>query len=98
MTNTFDRLGYIYKLMVVTALTVTVVILCRDLVIPFAFAAFLSVVMLPVVKRIEKRTGLTLAVTITLVGTVIILGCLGWLLVGQIINLVEDLPNLETKF
>ncbi|HEY0653175.1 MAG TPA: AI-2E family transporter [Chryseosolibacter sp.] len=94
----FDRLGYIYKLMVVIALVITAVILCRDIVVPLAFAAFLSVVMLPLVKRIERRTGLTLAVTITLVGTIVILGLLGWVLVHQIVSLANDLPNLQTKF
>ena len=98
VTKSFDRLGYVYKLMVIIALSITAIILCRDIVIPFAFAAFLSVVMLPLVKRIERKTGLTLAVTITLVGTIIILGLLGWLLVDQIISLINDLPNLEAKF
>lgn len=94
----FDRLGYIYKLMVVIALSITAVILCRDIVVPLAFAAFLSVVMLPLVKRIERKTGLTLAVTITLVGTIVVLGLLGWVLVHQIVSLANDLPNLQTKF
>jgi putative heme transporter len=94
----FDRLGYIYRLMMVIALTITAIILCRDIVIPLAFAAFLSIVMLPVINRIEKKTGLTLAVTITLVGTVLILGVLSWLLVNQIVGLVNDLPNIETRF
>jgi predicted PurR-regulated permease PerM len=84
--------------MVVIALSVTAIMLCRDIIVPLAFAAFLSVVMLPVVNRIEKRTGLTLAVTITLVGTIVVMGLLGWLLVHQIINLANDLPNLEAKF
>jgi putative heme transporter len=94
----FDRLGYIYKLLVVLALSITAVILCRDIIIPLAFAAFLSIVMLPLVKRIERKTGLVLAVTITLVATIVILGLLSWLLVEQIINLANDLPNLESKF
>ncbi len=98
MDQKFDRLGYTYKLLVVVALTITAVILCRDIIIPLAFAALLSVVMLPVVSRIEKKTGLTLAVTITLIGTVVILGLAGWILVNQIINLVNDLPNLESRF
>jgi predicted PurR-regulated permease PerM len=98
MTNSLDRLSYVYKLLVVIALTVTTVILCRDIVIPFAFAAFLSVVMQPIVKRIERKTGLTLAVVITLLLTIVVLSFLGWLLVNQIINLVNDLPNLESRF
>lgn len=98
MTPKFDRLGYIYRLMMVIALTITATILCRDIVIPLAFAAFLSIVMLPIVKRIEKKTGLVMAVTITLVGTILILGGLSWLLVNQIVGLVNDLPNIETRF
>lgn len=94
----FDRLNYVYRLMIVIALTITAVVLCRDIVVPLAFAAFLSIVMLPIVKRIEKRTGLTLAVTITLVATIVILGLLGWVLVHQIVGLANDLPNLESKF
>jgi predicted PurR-regulated permease PerM len=94
----FDWLGYIYKLMVVSALTITFVILCRDIIIPFAFAAFLAVLVLPLVKRLERKTGLTWAVTIILIGSIIVFGLLGWLLVNQIINLANDLPNLTNKF
>jgi putative heme transporter len=93
----FDRLDYIYKLFFVVALTITAIILCRDIVIPLAFAGLLSTVMLPAVKRIEKKTGQTWAVLIVLVGGIIVFGFLGWLLVNQIINLVNDLPNLESK-
>src|SRR5215212_6914399 len=94
---TFDRLGYVYKLMVIIGLTITATILCRDIVIPLAFAGFLSIVLLPIVKRIERRTGTTLAVTIVLVTGIIVFGFLGFLLVNQVINLVNDLPNLESK-
>lgn len=91
-------LTYVFKLMIVIALSITAIILTRDIVIPLAFAAFLSIVLLPLVKRIERRTGTTLAVTIVLVGGIIVFGLLGWLLVEQVINLVNDLPNLESKF
>jgi predicted PurR-regulated permease PerM len=93
----FDRLDYVYKVLVTIALLITAVILCRDIVIPVAFAAIFSVVMLPLVKRIERRTGTTWAVVIVLLGSMVIFGFLGWLLVNQIINLVNDLPNLESK-
>ncbi len=94
----FDRLGYVYKLLVVIALSVTATILLKDIVVPLMFAALLAVVMQPLVKRIAKKTGLTLAVTLVLIGTVIVLGLLGWVLVEQIISLVDDLPNLQTRF
>lgn len=96
-TRTWNRLDYIFKLMVIVALAVYATILLRDIVIPFAFAIFLAMVSLPLVKRIERRTGTTLAVTIVVVGGMIILGLLGWLLVNQIISLVNDLPNLQDR-
>ncbi len=95
--KSFNRLDYIYKLMVITGLTILGVILCRDLVIPLAFAVFLSMVLLPIVKRIERKTGTTFAVTIVVVGGMIVFGLLGWLLVKQIIYLINDLPNLEAR-
>ena len=97
MARSWNRLDYIFKLMVIIALTIYAIILCRDIVIPLAFAAFLSFVMLPIVKRIERRTGTILAVTIVVVGGVIIFGLFGWLLVNQIIGLVNDLPNLQER-
>jgi predicted PurR-regulated permease PerM len=95
--KSFDRLGYVYKLAVTLALFITAVILCRDIVIPLAFAGIISVVMLPLVKRIERKTGTTWAVIIVLFGGIILFSFLGWLLVNQIIGLVNDLPNLESK-
>jgi putative heme transporter len=96
--RTFDRLDYIFKLLIVVALIITAVILLRDLVIPIGFAGLLSVIMLPLVKRIEKKTGTTWAVLIVLLGGIIVFGFLSWLLVNQVINLANDLPNIESKF
>ena len=97
MVHTWNRLDYIFKVMVITALSIYGVILCRDIVIPLAFAVFLSLVMLPVVKWIERRTGTIAAVTIVVVGGGLLFGFLGWLLVNQIIGLVNDLPNLQER-
>jgi predicted PurR-regulated permease PerM len=97
MARTWNRLDYIFKVMVITALSIYAVILCRDIVIPLSFAIFFSLVLLPIVKRIEKRTGTIGAVTIVVVGGTIMFGFLGWLLVDQIISLVNDLPNLQER-
>lgn len=96
--KTFDRLGYIYKLMVIVALTITAIILCSDIVVPLAFAVFFAVVVLPLVKRLEPRTGLTWAVVIILLLAILVFGFLGWLLVNQMISLTNDLPNIESRF
>jgi len=94
----FDRLDYIYKVLVVTALLIAAAILASDLVVPLAFAAFLAIVMLPIVKKLEKRgLGTALSITIVLVGTVIIMSLLMWIVIDQIVGLVNDLPNLQAK-
>lgn len=95
--KSFDRLDYIYKTLIIIALLILTVILCRDIVIPLAFAGLISLVMLPLVKRIERKTGTTWAVIIVLFGTIILFTFLGWLLVNQMISLANDLPNLESK-
>ena len=95
----FDRLDYTFKLFIVIALVITVVILAKDIVIPIAFAALLSIVMLPIVKKMENRKIPTsLAITLVLLFVVIGMGLLIWLIVNQIVNLVNDLPDLQVRF
>lgn len=93
----WNRLDYIFKVMVITALTIYGIILCRDIVIPLAFAVFLTVVSLPVVNRLERTTGTILAVSIVVVGGTILFAFFLWLLVNQVISLVNDLPNLQER-
>lgn len=94
----FDRLDYIYKLFVVIALTLVAMVWAADVIIPFAFAGIISVVMQPLVKRLEaRRVAPTLAISLVLLMTIVVLGLLIWLMVGQIMGLVADLPNLQTK-
>ena len=94
----FDRLDYIYKLLVVIGLTIAAAILASDIVVPLAFAAFLAMVMLPIVKRLERqKLGKALSISIVLAGTVVVLSLLIWLVVTQIVGLVNDLPNLQAK-
>jgi putative heme transporter len=95
----FDRLGYIYKLFVVIGLLITAMILASDLVIPIAFAGLFSVVMLPLVRKLEQRRIPTaISITLVLAATIIVMGLFIWLIVGQVVSLVNDLPNLEAKF
>lgn len=95
----FNRLDYIYKLLVVVALTITAVILAKDIVVPLAFAAFLSVVMLPLIKKMEERNiAPAISITLVLLGTTISIGLIIWLIVDQVVGLLNDLPNLQAKF
>lgn len=91
-------IDYTYKILVILALTITATILARDIVIPLAFAALLSVVMLPVIKRLEqKRVPTALAITLVFTTTVAVIGLLGWLMVDQVMRLMNDLPNLQDR-
>lgn len=96
--KSFDRLDYTYKLFVIIALVLTAVILIQDIVIPLAFAAFLSVVMLPAIKWMEsKKMNTVLAILLVLIGLSSVLILLGWLIVDQIAALLQDLPDIETR-
>lgn len=95
----FDRLDYSYKLLMIIALVIVAIVLASDIIIPMAFAAILSVVMLPVVRRLERLgLGTALSITLVLLVTVALLAVSVWLIVNQVVGLVNDLPNLQTKF
>lgn len=94
-----DRLDYTFKLLIVIALLITGVVLAKDIVIPLSFAALLSIVMLPLIKKLEQRKIPTaLSITIVLLFVVVGMGLLIWLIVNQIVNLVNDLPDLQVRF
>lgn len=94
----FNRLDYTFKLFVVFALSITGIVLIKDIVIPLAFAAFFSVVMLPAIKWMEsKKVNTVLAIMFVLVGLSGTLILLGWLIIDQIASLLQDLPDIETR-
>lgn len=95
----FNRIDYTYKLLVVIALIITATILARDIVIPMAFAGFLAVVMLPVIKKLEeKKLGTAFSITLVLLVTLVLAALFIWLIVDQVVGLVNDLPHLQAKF
>jgi putative heme transporter len=94
----FDRLDYIFKLSVVVTLFITAAIVASDIIVPMAFAALISVVMLPLVRRLERKGMATsLSITLVLLITIVALSGLIWLTVDQVVGLVNDLPNLQIK-
>jgi putative heme transporter len=95
----FDRLDYTYKLLVVIALAIALLMLASDILIPIIFAGLIAVVMLPLVKQLEqRRVPSSIAVTIVLFLTIIVFGLLIWLVIDQIVKLVNDLPDLQVRF
>src|SRR5438128_1498949 len=92
---TLDR---VYKGMIVTALSVTAIVLLKDIIIPMAFAALFAMILNPIATRIAQRTGNILSIVLVLLGSLLVLLLILWLVVDQLTNLVATLPDLEEKF
>jgi len=94
----FNRLDYVYKLLMVLALLIAAAVLASDIIVPILISGILAVVMLPLVKRLERKLAPALAVTIVLLTSFFLFIMIGWLIVNQMSALVRELPSLETKF
>lgn len=93
-----NKIDQIYKSMVIMALVIALLIITKDIVVPISFAALFSVVLLPLVKRLEKKTGRIVSITLVLLGSFLVVGLFSWFIVSQLTNLVSSLPGLEEKF
>jgi putative heme transporter len=94
----FNRLDYTFKVLMVIGLMILATILAKEIVVPLLIAGILTVVLLPLVKRWERRIPSTLAITLVLLSAFIVFILGGFLIVNQLASLVKDLPNLESKF
>jgi predicted PurR-regulated permease PerM len=92
------QLDQVYKLLIIIAISVTGIVLMRSIIIPLAFAVLFALVLNPVAKRIERKTGKVFSISIVLVGSLVLLGLLVWFVVGQLKDLVLSLPDIEEKF
>jgi predicted PurR-regulated permease PerM len=93
--NTLDK---IYKRLVILVIVIAGIIALRDVVIPVAFAILFSIVLLPIERRLERKTGRIVAIVITLLGATAIFGLALWFVISQAANLIASLPGLEQKF
>ena len=91
--TTFNRLDYTYKILMVIALIMVGTILARDIVIPMMIAGILTVVLMPIVKKLEQKISSTLAITIVLLSTLILFVLVGILIINQLASLVNDLTD-----
>lgn len=68
----------------------------QDILVPFAFAILLSVLLLPVVSFLEKRNiPRVLSIAISLILSFILIGSIIYFLSTQIANFVDDIPSLK---
>jgi putative heme transporter len=93
-----SRLDSIFKLMVVLAIGIYGLVLVRDIVLPVVFAAIFSVVLTPIAKKVESKTGRILSIIIVLIGALSLMALVTWFVVAQLTLLVNSLPDLENQY
>lgn len=85
----------------VTVTVIAVLYLARELFTPLAMAVLLAFLLIPLVKRMERRIGRVASVIVTMTGMMAILIGGGWLLTNQALDLAKQLPghkkNLSAK-
>jgi predicted PurR-regulated permease PerM len=95
----FNRLDYIFKTLSILCIVGFLIIWAQDVIIPFAFAAFFAVIILPIVRWLESKKFSTIwATSLVIVVFTGLLILFVWLLVEQLIALVNDLPDLQSRF
>ena len=74
--------------------TIAVLYLAREILIPLAFALVLTFVLSPVVALFERsRIGRIPSVAVTILIMMAAAGCLGWIIVVQLVDVAGDLPR-----
>jgi predicted PurR-regulated permease PerM len=92
------KLDRIYQSLMVLALVIAGLVLMKDIAMPIVFAALFSMILLPIVRRIEKRTGHIGSIILVLLFVFLALSLSSWFVVVQLTSLIESLPGLEDKF
>ncbi len=84
-----------------TVLTVAIIgllVWARPVVIPLAFAIFLTFILSPAVNRLRRwRLGRLPSVLVVVTAAVIVVSMFGWLMSWQVTSLVQELPDHEGK-
>jgi len=93
-----ENLDKAFKSLAIISLIIAALILTKDIVLPITFAVLFSVVLLPVVKRVEKKTGRIFSIIIVLAGSLLLFVLFTWFIVSQLTSLVASLPDIEDKF
>ena len=78
------------------ALVIAGLYFARDVLMPLALAILLSFLLTPVVTRLERlRLNRVASVMIVVLIGFVVLGAIGWVVAGQIIDLARELPNYQ---
>lgn len=82
--------------------TIAALYFAREVLIPLAFALILTFVLTPVVALLERsRIGRLPSVVATVLVTMVGIGCVGWIIAFQLVDVAEKLPlyrqNIHVK-
>jgi len=70
----------------------------REILIPLAFAVILTFVLSPVVAVLQRsRIGRVPSVAVTVLVTMALAGCVGWIIAIQLVDVAEELPRYGQK-
>ena len=73
---------------------IAVLYFARVILIPLAFAVTLTFILSPVVARLERlRIGRVPSVVATVLVTMAVAGCVGWIIAVQLVDVAEEIPR-----
>jgi predicted PurR-regulated permease PerM len=74
--------------------TIAALYFAREILIPLAFALILTFVLSPVVKLLQRsRIGRVPSVAVTALAAMAVAGCVGWVIVIQLVDVAEEFPR-----
>src|SRR5579875_1584865 len=83
-------------MIVIAVLAIAALYLAKVVFLPLAFAILFAFLLAPLVSSLERfRLPRTLAVVLVIMGFAGILGCFGWLVGSQLIQMAGDLPRYQ---
>lgn len=98
MDITRDKLDRIFKTFVILSLGIFGLVLIKDIAVPIFFAAIFSIMLLPIVRRLERKLGKITSIFLVLIAVLILIALATWFVISQLSSLVASLPDMEDKF
>lgn len=97
--SSLQRIDYVYKLLFIVGIIITVLIIASDIFVPLLLAGFIAFGLLPLVKLFERwKFSRVWAIICTLFVATAMLGGLFYLVILQVIDLATNLKGIEQKF
>lgn len=84
--------------LITAVVVIAALYLAKVVFLPLAFAILFAFLLAPLVSRLERlRLPRALAVVLVIAGFAALLGCVGWLIGSQLIQMAGDLPNYQAN-